>query len=112
MSDKKPVVPALQLLTLRGVRMRSKLMIELGNLECPADEECAVSVTDSFVIPGIAVWVQRSTAITLDERWQIYSAPGEESPHVCIYRRVFESESEQEIARAIQDVLDVPGLAP
>jgi hypothetical protein len=111
MSDRRPVTPVLRLLTLKGVKMREQLMIALGSLEGPALEECAVAVTDSPGSPGIVVAVQRSLPVLLDNRWEVQTGQSAEGAQVFVYRRRFEKESEEEIAKAVQDIFDLPGLA-
>ena len=109
MTERKPIVPAIQLITLKGVKMRQKLMIALGKLEGPAEEDCAVTVSDGLSTPGVSVAVQRSVPVVLDKGWGM-QIDHEALPPVYIYRRQFESESEEDIARAIQCLLDLPGI--
>ena len=109
MTERMPIVPAIQLITLKGVRMRNKLMNKLAKLEGPAEEDCAVTVTDGLSTPGVSVAVQRSVPVVSDKGWGMQIEHGA-FPPVYIYRRQFESESEEDIARAIQSLLDLPGI--
>ena len=109
MTERKLIVPAIQLITLKGVRMRPKLMFELGKLEGPAEEDCAVTVTDGPSTPGISVAVQRSVPVLLETGWGMQTDLGA-SPPVYIYRRQFKSESEEQIGKAVQAFLNLPRL--
>ena len=84
-------------------------MFELGKLEGPAEEDCAVTVTDGLSTPGISVAVQRSVPVLVETGWGMQTDQGA-SPPVYIYRRQFKSESEEEICKAVQAFLNLPRL--